>query len=336
MFVRMPDSLFSSRNDTVRLREDALRLDDALPYGSKSEIHPLYVNTVIKAIRGAIRPGRLVADTTEPQILTLPYCVEQSRIFAVTYDAIEQEFGKGIRDRAEVSLANRGLPFQYCIVVPSTTISLDFIDGTFLTFAYLLVEGDLGCIALSVDPIHIDRVVSTPIEDRGLIKTITTLIKLPQSTAILTPGQRLAWKATSKNKALPTPYYVVDWKKTRKTPSSAPISVEETIEEYKESDHRFLKYRHDRSAHQRLHVRRIMGVFDSRMCACLVKRGFVIYGPEDILGPVSADHLARRGHPPKQLGETVALRVRLIRQTVVGKPELPYIPAVRAVATPTA
>lgn len=333
MLIRMPDSLFAAPNSPVRSNKDVLRFDDAIPYGSKSKIHPLYVNIVVKAIRGSIRPDHLNVDTADPRIITLPQCVEQSRIFAVTYDAIEQEFGKGRRDRADVSFPNKGLPFQYCIVVPSTTLPLDFEDGTFLTFAYLFVEGDLGCIALSADPTQFNLLVSTPIEDRGLIKALTTLIKLPQSTAILTPGQRLAWKATSKSKALPTPYYTVDWAKTRRTIAVGPVaaSPEETSEEL---ERRFLKYRHDRSAHRRLYVRRTLGVFDDTKRACLVKRGFVIYEPDDVLGPVSSDHLARRGHPPKQAGETIALRVGDIRQTIVGKPELPYIPAVRAVSAP--
>jgi hypothetical protein len=260
-------------------------------------------------------------------------CVARSRVFAVTNEALQQELRSAPREIIPVTVANAGLPFEHCMVVPSEPTILDPKQGEFLAFAFLLVEGDLGCLALAIDLARPDMICSAEVIEYRFIKAVTTLIKLPQSTAVLTPGQRYAWKATSKSKALPTPYYTVDWAKTRKTLSSAPAPIEETVEEDNEDVHRFLKYRHDRSAHRRLHVRRVMGTFDAIKHTCLVKRGFVVYGPDDILGPVSSDHLARRGHPPKQHGETIALRVSDIRQTIVGKPDLPYIPAVRAVGS---
>lgn len=303
---------------------------------SSYKINPLYVNAIVRGIKTTINP------TNTPVILeaddgydttTLPHCIAQSRVFTVTVENIVNKLKHIETEGKPVSIANTGLPFTYCMVVPSKPLPLDDPLGNFKTVAYLLVEGDLDCLALSMDNATCSILTTAIVADPNLTNAIAYLVKLPQSTAVLTPGQRYAWKAATKSKALPTPYYTVDWTKVRKTPSSAPSVVEVSDEENTESNlHRFLKYRHDRSAHRRLHVRRLTGTLDACTHACLIKRGFVIYGPEDTLGPVSADHLVRRGHPPKQSGETVALRVSAIRQTIVGKPGLPYLPAVRTVS----
>lgn len=302
---------------------------------SSYKIDPVYVNAIVRGLKKTIRHTNMPSTELDSGVdfNALPYCIEQSRVFAVTVQELVDEVKRQPPDVTYVTAVNTGLPFKYCMVVPSKPIPVDVRLGRYQSVAYLLVEGDLGCVSLEFDPERGDGVSTSLLEERHFIKALTNLIKLPQSMSVLTPGQRYAWKAAAKSKVLPTPYYVVDWKKTRKTLSRAPSPVEENNEETQDDVHRLLKYRHDRSAHRRLHVRRTMGVFDAIKRECLVKRGFVIYEPFDILGPVSAGHLVRRGHPLKKFGETVALRVSDVRQTIVGKPDLPYIPAVRAVAT---
>jgi hypothetical protein len=98
----------------------------------------------------------------------------------------------------------------------------------------------------------------------------------------------------------------------------------------REEIERALTFRHDRSGHNRLFVHRGELPLPEVTMKKLAGRGYSVWtdsGPDQEI----ADLMVARGHKPKEAGEWVATKTIWIESTVVGSPELPYIPGMRQV-----
>lgn len=121
---------------------------------------------------------------------------------------------------------------------------------------------------------------------------------------------------------LPQPYYVV------------PVR-DKVIEERQRADEsglgRRLSYRHDREGHERMYLRRGPLPLSSKDAAKLEKYGYTIHTTTRPSAEM-LEGMVRRGHKPKGRDEWLAVKVRWIENTVIGDPNLPYVPAVRVPA----
>jgi hypothetical protein len=89
-----------------------------------------------------------------------------------------------------------------------------------------------------------------------------------------------------------------------------------------------LSYRHDRDAHERVHVRRGSLPLDPCEEDRLLMKGYTVYVEGQ---PLSDDQerLVRRRQPFRCEGEWLAMRTSWVRSAVVGNEALPYKPAIR-------
>ena len=89
-----------------------------------------------------------------------------------------------------------------------------------------------------------------------------------------------------------------------------------------------ISYRHDRDAHERVHVRRGSLPLDPCEEDRLLMKGYTVYTEGQ---PLSDDQerLVRRRQPFRREGEWLAMRTSWVRSTVVGDEALPYKPAIR-------
>ena len=157
------------------------------------------------------------------------------------------------------------------------------------------------------------------------VKTAIRLICswFEQGSTITRPssGQRhelRRWSKQHRLNFLPQPYYTVKIPKNQ----TARKTTVMTAEQKRAS----LTFRHERRGHRRLYVHR--GQED---LSELLEKGYTVWGPGDDLGPLAAEHLARRGHGPKQENEWLAARVVWVTDTIVGDESLPYIPSTHEV-----
>jgi len=151
----------------------------------------------------------------------------------------------------------------------------------------------------------------------GIIKALreSRLIKRD-----VTAGTRHIWQKAGVQGLRPQPYYKVDLSRYSAT-HSVRTNTEEELR-------RALTFRHDRSGHDRLFLHRGIGPISDAQVDRLASLGYSVWINSDPDESV-ASLMAARGHKPKAAGEWVATKVVWIEPTVVGSPELPYVPAVR-------
>lgn len=136
----------------------------------------------------------------------------------------------------------------------------------------------------------------------------------------VTAGTRHIWHKAGVQGIRPQPYYKVDLSRYSASQSLRGNTEEEL--------RRALTFRHDRSGHDRLFLHRGMGPISDEQVNKLTALGYSVWINSDPDESV-ANLMLARGHKPKAPGEWVATKVIWIEHTVVGSPELPYVPAVR-------
>lgn len=94
--------------------------------------------------------------------------------------------------------------------------------------------------------------------------------------------------------------------------------------------HRALSHRFDRRGHEVCFIRRGALPLSATLRRTLLLRGYTIYS-EGLPSEEDGARLARRGLAPKSTDEWLAVLTFWRKETIVGPPELPYVPAVRTV-----
>lgn len=152
---------------------------------------------------------------------------------------------------------------------------------------------------------------------------VCQMLHAPQKKYKVTPGlvAESRRRAKGQRRAIPKPYYVIH-------PGSH-YCVPKVRRKLKRRGGDSLAYRHDRMAHERVLVHRGISL-STKDKQIMVDRGYRVYDDGNPTVPAPDLHrLLSREHPMRKEGEWLAVKGVNVSACVVGREDLPYIPAVR-------